>query len=149
MLCVTNRHAHISMTTTRLWRGNLSMIGCLMTPRAVMENSVNTVDHAVFSGGTVTQCTANTVNTAVFAANVTRTVYTLFCAPTVNVGGGCRGVRGGGVSLKTPRYFCHGAQLYTVVHVVMSLISAAAISPYICLEVTRPIPGHLRHPAKD
>jgi hypothetical protein len=83
----------------------------LFDDTAVMENSVNTVDHAVFSGGTVTRCTANTVNTAVFAANVTRTVYTLFCAPTVNVGGGCRGVRGGGVSLKTPRYFCHGAQL--------------------------------------
>ena len=83
----------------------------LFNDTAVIENSVNTVDNAVFHGVTVTRCTANTVNTAVFAANVTRTVYTLFCATTVNVGGGCRGVRGGGVLMKTPQCFCHGAQL--------------------------------------
>jgi hypothetical protein len=58
-----------------------------------------------------TRYTANTVNTAVFAAKSTKTVLALFCLDTVNVGGGCHGVRGGGVLMKTPRCFSHGAQL--------------------------------------
>jgi hypothetical protein len=65
----------------------------------------------VIHGVRATRCTANTVNTVVFAAKSTKTVLALFCLTTVNVGGGCRGVRGGVVLMKTPRCLSHGAQL--------------------------------------
>jgi hypothetical protein len=68
-------------------------------------------DNAVIHGVRSTRCAVKTVNTAVFAATSTQTMLALFCLPTVNAGGGCHGVRGGGGLMKTPRCFCHGAQL--------------------------------------